>query len=118
MPEKPQKPRSSSATTPDDFSVPSPTYTSGDYSYTVELVGSIQHELGKLTEATGALKEQVKEHGRKIDEASKKLDEVRMDIHGAKTGAKVLVWVIGIVGALLGMFLAAFFRKILGVSGA
>ena len=41
-----------------------------------------------------------------------------MDIHGAKTGAKVFVWVIGIVGALPGIFLAAFFRKILGVGGA
>lgn len=93
---------------------PSPPLPSGDYSYTVELVGSIQNQLGKLTEATDTLKEVVKEQGKKIDDVSKKVDEVRMDIHGAKSGMKVLMWVIGVFGTLFGLILAAFFRKILG----
>lgn len=85
---------------------PALSYPGADYSYTVELVGTIQHELGKLTEAVNSLKEQSKETG-------KKLDDVRMDVHAAKAAGKTLLWVVGIVGTLLGLFLAAYFRQIL-----
>src|SRR5579862_8001398 len=86
---------------------PPQAHPSGDYSYTVELVGSIQHQLGKLTEAVDSLKKQSTEHGTK-------LDDVRMDVHGAKSAAKALLWVVGVVGALLGLILAAYFRYLFG----
>jgi hypothetical protein len=98
-------------TTPEGYpTIPSgANYPSGDYSYTVELVGAIQHQLGRLTEAVDSLKEQSKKTG-------EKLDEVRMDVHAAKAGGKALLWVVGIVGTLLGIVLAAYFRKLFGTS--
>jgi hypothetical protein len=36
-----------------------------------------------------------------------------MDMHAAKAGGKTLLWVVGIFGTLLGIFLAAYFRQIL-----
>jgi hypothetical protein len=82
--------RSSRApTTPEDFPVTSQSaYPSGDYSYTVELVGTIQHQLGKLTEAVESLKEKTNHHGDKIEQIGK-------DIHGAK----VALYVVGIIVA-------------------
>jgi hypothetical protein len=68
-----------------------PLYPSGDYSYTVELVGTIQHELGRLTEAVNSLKEQSKEYGSKISQLSHA-------VHGAKVG----LWVIGVIVAAAG----------------
>jgi len=102
----PRVPRAT-LTTPEEFTTASPhsAYPSGDYSYTVELVGSIQNALGKLTEAVDALKEQSKDHGKKID-------EVRMDVHGAKAVFKTLLWVVGVVGTLLGIILSAYFRQL------
>ena len=69
----------------------------------------MQEAVGKLTEAVQALKEQSKDQ-------SKKLDEIRMDVHAAKSAGKALLWVVGIFGALLGIVLAAYFRRLL--SGA
>jgi hypothetical protein len=71
---------------------------------------AMQGTLGKLTEAVDSLKE----HSKKNND---KLDEVRMDVHAAKAGAKTLLWIVGIVGTLLGLFLAAYFRQLLSVSG-
>lgn len=104
-------PKGTPQVTPPRFAeTPPPQYLpSGDYSYTVELVGTIQHTLGKLTEAVESLKEQSKEHG-------KKLDEVRMDVHGAKSAGKALLWAVGVVGALLGIILTAYLRQIFNVS--
>jgi hypothetical protein len=104
-PKPPRTPRA--PTTPEGFPTvpPSVNYSSGDYSYTVELVGAIQHQLGRLTEAVDSLKEQSKK-------TSEKLDDVRMDVHAAKAGAKTLLWVVGLVGALIGVVLAAYFRKL------
>jgi hypothetical protein len=73
------------------------------------LVAGINHALGKLTEAVDSLKEASKEHGKKID-------DVRMDMHAAKASGRTVLWVVGVVGTLLGLFLAAYFRQLL--SGA
>ena len=110
MPDTGKSSRGSRApTTPEGYPTtpPQQTFSSGDYSYTVELVSAIQHELGKLTEAVNSLKEQSKDQG-------KKLDEVRMDVHAAKSAGKALLWIVGVVGTLLGLFLAAYFRQVLG----
>jgi hypothetical protein len=114
MPDKEGKPtRARASSTPEDFPTTPPShsgYPSADYSYTVELVGAIQNQLGRLTEAINSLKEQTKEQ-------SKKLDDVRMDVHGAKAAGKTLLWVVGVVGTLLGLFLAAYFRQLLSGAG-
>jgi hypothetical protein len=87
MAEKGRGEPSRRATTPEDFTTTaSSQFSSGDYSYTVELVGSIQNQLGKLTEAVESLKAQAKEHG---DE----LKNIAKDIHAAKM-------VISVVGGL------------------
>jgi hypothetical protein len=100
MPEKePGKtPRLSKSvsTTPEDFPVTSPGgYPSGDYSYTVELVGTIQHQLGKLTEAVETLKAISTEHGRK-------LADISGDIHTAKTTLKIVGGILAAVLAFAG----------------
>jgi len=107
----PEPPKSSSrrsrpAATPADFPGSPQQLPSGDYSYTVEVVGTINNALGKLTEAVETLKELSKEHGKKID-------DVRMDVHAAKAAGRALLWVVGVVGTMLGLFLAAYFRQML-----
>ena len=93
MPEKGQEESSRQATTPEDFPTTAPSHLpSGDYSYTVELVGTVQHTLGKLTEAVEGLKEQTKQH-------STEIRTISQDIHSAKTTMKV-------VGAILAAVLA------------
>ena len=84
-------------TTPEDYPTSAPphaAYPSGDYSYTVELVSTIQHQLGKLTEAADALKEQVKEQGTE-------LRKISQDVHAAKV-------VLSLVGGLI-LLAAGFF---------
>ncbi len=87
------------ATTPEDYPVP-PSFhlPSGDYSYTVELVGTIQNSLGQLTEAVEGLKRQSKDHG---DE----LKRISQDIHTAKITARIvgaiLVAAIGFGGSAI-----------------
>jgi hypothetical protein len=94
--ERPSRPKSTAPTTPEDYT----TTSSGsgipgaDYSYTVELVGSIQNQLGKLTESVNSLKEQSKE-------TSKKLDDVRMDVHGAKVLVSAIGGLILLVGGVI-----------------
>ena len=85
-------PKVPNLTTPEAFPTTAPQLPSGDYSYTVELVGTIQHQLGRLTEAVETLKTQTTEHGNK-------LSSIGQDIHAAKTTLKV-------VGAILAALLA------------
>jgi|ERR1022692_4023608 hypothetical protein len=70
-------------------------YPSGDYSYTVELVGAIQNQLGKLTEAVETLKTQTAEH-------SNKLSDIGKDIHTAKTTLKIIGAIIAALMAFIG----------------
>ncbi len=108
MPENPRQSRSTGPTKPPDIPVsPTQQFPSGDYSYTVELVGSIQNTLGRLTEAVDSLKEQSKDYGKEIKEISK-------DLHAAKVTGRALLWLVGAVGAILGIFLAAYARQLFG----
>ena len=49
---------------------PPPSYSSGDYSYTVELVAAIQNQLGKLTQAVETLTKESTEARKKVDKLS------------------------------------------------
>lgn len=83
-----KEPRRPAPTTPEDYPVAAPAaYPSGDYSYTVELVGNIQHQLGKLTEAVEALKVQVQGQGADIK-------AINRDIHTAKVFVKIAAWIL------------------------
>ena len=62
---------------------PPPSYSSGDYSYTVELVGTIQNQLGKLTQAVETLTKESTEIRKKVDKLSH------------------IVYAAGVVGAIL-----------------
>jgi hypothetical protein len=94
------------ATPPPQFAETPPfSYPSGDYSYTVELVATIQHTLGRLTEAVESLKAQSKEHSDEIKAIGK-------DVYAAKAVGRTLLWVVGVVGTLLGIVLAAYFRQL------
>ena len=63
----------------------------------------MQKSVGQLCEAVGSLKDQAREH-------DKKLDAVAKDVHGAKVAGKALLWVVGVVGALIGILLAAYVK--------
>jgi hypothetical protein len=89
-------------TTPESFPTTTPQLPSGDYSYTVELVGSIQHQLGKLTEAVSALSERTKGHGEKLDQACR-------DIHVAK----VILTILGGLFTILVTFAGIAFKAYL-----
>jgi hypothetical protein len=101
-PKAPKAPKSVAPTTPETYPTTPPQLPSGDYSYTVELVGTIQHELGKLTEAVNNLSHKSKDHGDKLDHACK-------DIHAAK----VLLTVIGGAVALIATFASVAFKAYL-----
>ena len=84
MPERGHEGPSRQATTPEEFPTAASSHLpSGDYSYTVELVGTMQNTLGKLTEAVEGLKEQTKQNNTEIRAISQ-------DIHAAKTTMKVV----------------------------
>jgi hypothetical protein len=80
------------ATVPTRFAETNPPLPSGDYSYTVELVSTMNHQLGKLTEAVDSLKDQSRSHGQEIREISR-------DIHTFKVTATI-------VGAILAAAIA------------
>jgi len=90
---KSRPPQGAAQTTPEGYPTsPSPQHLpSGDYSYTVEVVGTINHALGKLTEAVETLKEQSREHG-------KELKQIGRDIHAAKMVGGFLIAAAGLVG--------------------
>lgn len=84
MSEKRQEEEFGRSTTAEDVTIPDPPrLPSGDYSYTVELVGSIQHQLGRLTQAVESLTS-------KSGENEKELKKLSQDVHTAKTLVKVL----------------------------
>ena len=100
MPEKrswePQRQSQGAPTTPEGYLTNgSSTFPSRDYSYTVELVATIQHTLGQLTEAVDALKEQTREHG-------KELKSIGHDIHTTKTIEKIVGVILAAVFAFFG----------------
>lgn len=110
MPEKDPSKQSrggTTPTTPEGYPTsPLHSLSAIDHSFTLQTMMEVQRAVGALTQAISTLTEQSKEQG-------KKLDEVRMDVHAAKAAGKTLLWVVGIVGTLLGLFLAAYFRQIL-----
>jgi hypothetical protein len=77
---------------PSEFAA-GPPLPSGDYSYTVELVGAIQNQLGKLTEAVDSLKSQSKDQ-------AKELKDIGKDIHAFKVALTVGVAILGAVFAV------------------
>lgn len=83
---------------------PPTSYQSTDYSF-LEIVMGMQGTLGKLTEAVESLKAQSKEH-------SAKLDTVTHSVHGAKVG----LWVVGVIiaagGSMCGFILKLIFDVI------
>src|SRR5689334_7053124 len=93
MAEKDRPSRSRASATPEDYATTASSSVppGADYKLTVDLVGSLQHELGKLTEAVNSLKEQSRDHGLELKTISR-------DIHTAKTTVKI---VGGILAALL-----------------
>ena len=68
-------------------------------------LGSIQHQLGRLTEAVETFKEQSREQGAR-------LDAVRLDVHAAKIAVRVLKWIVGGVGIIVGILLTAFLNHV------
>jgi hypothetical protein len=85
-PPKSQRP----AVPPPDLPIPPP-FPSGDYSYTVELVGTINREVGSLLKAVASLEEASREHG-------KELKAIGKDIHAAKVVGGLLVLAAGFLG--------------------
>jgi len=95
MPRTPKEPPSG-GTTPERYAeIPPPqsSQSSGDYSYTLEVVMSMQATLGKLTEAVEALKDRSKGQ-------TEKLEQIGKEVHTAKVMTTV-------VGAILLAILAA-----------
>jgi len=80
--------------------------------YPVDL-NLIQHELGKLIEAVGTLKEQSRDH-------DIKLNDVCLDVHGVKSAGKALRWaasiVSGIIGAVAAIILTEYFHHVFNVA--
>jgi hypothetical protein len=102
MPEpKSPKGRSVAPTTPESYPTTPPHFPGGDYSYTVDLVGSINHELGKLTQAVETLSERSKAHGEKLDQACR-------DIHVAKVILSILGGLVAIGATFAGIALKAY----------
>jgi len=95
MPKEPIKQRP--PTTPQDFPVPAPNppLPSGDFTYTLEAVVSINAQLGRLTEAVESLKAGTKDHNQELKDIAK-------DVHAAKVVLKVAAGVITLVVAIAG----------------
>src|ERR1700733_15632807 len=95
-------------TTPEGYPTsPTPGLSAIDHSFTLQTMMEVQRAVGALTQAISTLTEQSKEQGKKID-------DVRMDMHAAKAAGKTLLWIVWIVGTLLGIFLSAYFRQVIG----
>lgn len=90
-PQEGPSPREGPTTTPSRYPeiTPPQTYPSGEFSYILEIVMGTQATLGRLTEAVESLKEQSREH-------DKKLDQVRMDVHAGKTTVKVVGTILAV----------------------
>ena len=61
-------------------------------------MGTLQHQLGRLTEAVESLKEQTKDHGKDLKDISK-------DIHAAKVVGGFIVLASGFLGFVIKMLL-------------
>jgi len=68
------------------------------------MVAEVQRSLGRLEQAVNSLTELTKEHG-------KDLKQMGMDLHAAKVTGKALLWVVGVVGAILGIILTGFVQQ-------
>ena len=86
-------------TTPQHFPETTPHLPSADYSYTVELVGTLQNQLGRLTEAVESLKIQSR------DQATE-LKTIGKDIHGAKVGIRIIIGVCALAGTIIGFLIS------------
>lgn len=108
MPEPAKPSRRSNPTTPADYpTTPSgPTLSGLDHSFLLQMMTDLKGSVAALKESVDNLKEQSREHGKKIE-------DVRMDVHAAKAAGRTLLWVAGVVGTLLGLFIAAYFRQLL-----
>jgi hypothetical protein len=104
------KSRQRPTATPEEFTTaaPSHSYPSGDYSYTVELVGTINRELGGLIEAVNALKEQSKSHTEKIDKLSH-------TVYGAKVGLWIIGGIVATAGSVCGFILKMIFDAVVAL---
>ena len=68
---KARNPDPQESTTPQRYpEIPPPQQPSGDYSYTVELVGTIQNQLGRLTQAVETLTAESAEMRKKVERLS------------------------------------------------
>ena len=82
-------------TTPEEYSTfASSSPPGGDYKLTVDMVGTLQNQLGRLTEAVEGLKATSKEH-------SSELKQIGKDIHAAKVVAGVLGGLILLVASFI-----------------
>ncbi len=98
-------------TNPQTFpSVLPPNYPSANYDFTLQAVMEMQKAVGQLCSSVESLKDHGKDSDRKLDEISTKLNAVATELHGAKIGGKVLLWVISVFGALIGICLGAYFQ--------
>ena len=117
----PPKSRESQNVTPEKFPsvLPPVGYPNASYDFAVQAVMEMQKTVGQLCEAVASLKDQSRDHDRKLEESTRVSDrrfddvlkEVRsvgMDVHAAKASVKTLLWVMGIVGPLLGIIVGAY----------
>jgi hypothetical protein len=75
-------------TVPTRFPDTTPPLPSGDYSYTVELVGTIQNQLGRLTQAVETLTKE-------LTEVRKKVDRLSHIVYAAGVVGTIIVVIVG-----------------------
>jgi hypothetical protein len=80
--------------TPNPEGTPHISYPGADYSYTVDLVGSINREIGRISEAIDSLKLESREQSRELSEVAKQV-----------YAAKVVVSVLGTLLVLIAGFI-------------
>lgn len=80
------------------MTAPPSSFPSAEYSYILDLVGTIHHQIGRLTEAVESLKEQSKEQG-------KELRDIGKDVHAAKFGLRIISAAFVVGGAVIGFLL-------------
>src|ERR1035441_5770978 len=94
--------------TPEDYAPPP--YPSPSHDFTLQAVMHMQETVGKLVEAVESLKDQSKERDRKLDDIVSEIHSLGKDVHAAKAIGRTLLWVIGAVGALLGIVIGAYLQ--------
>jgi hypothetical protein len=109
--EKPQKASRGASSTPEETSVSSSGsgYSSGNESY-VETVATIHSGMGRLTEAVESLKEQSRNHDRKLDQIGIDVHEIGKDVHAWKLTIRVVFGLIVLLGGLIGWILDLYFK--------